>query len=286
MVPLLISAASPMTTPDPSTSTPLSESTPLIESVTLSEGSTGTLTLSIQGLNFIKLRLTSDPSVTIRFQSSQHAFFVLDHGFYPHGFKAPNQLERFKIEMSYKTDSSLTVSVIIHNVSAVDAGEYKFYVYINPDGRYISATKIVHVQSQTSQSSCYVTASAVSSYLLEVHCRAETGRRNAAISCFQNNNTLPINDVFEGENVVESAFLINCTGHVCCSFHELHEIVDQESCQDFTWVPTTEVNCQTNRNEVCGHEKNTAAKSHFSNKTNLIFFCILFVVFTLKNVIV
>ena len=272
-----------MTTPANVTSTPLSES------VTLYEGSTGTLTLSIQGLNFEKLNLKSGHSLTIQFQSSEQAIYTLNEGFIPENFKAPSQVERFEIEMSYKTDSSLTVNVIIHNVSAVDEGEYEIYLFIHADedypaGRIFSATKYVQVQSLTPQASCYITAGEVASYSLEVHCRAETSGRNVTISCFQNNNMLPMNDMFECENDVESVFLMNGSGGVYCCSHELHDTVDQESCHDFTWVPVSnEGKCQTYLNKECGNERNAAAKMHFSCNTHMTYICFFSVVLILYS---
>ena len=283
LVSLLFSNASPITTAATTTTSPLNET------VTLSEGSTGTLTLSIHGLNFEELQLKSDPSVTIRFQSCDLAFFLSNGGFIRQGFKAANQLERFEIEMSYRTDSSLTVSVIIHNVSDIDEGEYKISVVLssdegNPDASYgITATKYVHVESPTPQPSCYLTASEVGSYPLEVRCRAETSSRNVTISCFQNNNMLPKS---ECENNVESVFLMNCSGGVYCCSHELHDIVDKGSCHDFTWVPITdEGDCQTYLNKECGNERNVAAKTHFSVNTHLTYTCFFFAVLTLKLII-
>ena len=161
-------------------------------------------------------------------------------------------------------------------------------MFINPDedyhdGRFISATKYVQMQSLTHQPSCYITAGEVASYSLEVHCRAETSSRNATISCFQNNNVLPM---FECENDVKGVFLVNCSGGVYCCSHELYVVIDQGSCHDFIWVPVTdEGNCQSYFNKEYGDERNAAAKMHFSCITYLTYICFISAVLILKTIL-
>ena len=137
----------------------------------------------------------SIPSYSIRY-STKPLPFVTDDTFDRHGFKRSDQSGRFSISSAITGASNknqrLSVNLTISSVSHHDAGEYIliFTLYTPTATPQKSLCKKITVRSRPAKAKCYIPDKHTGS-IRQLHCHANSGDSQTALSCFQDNQKLP-----------------------------------------------------------------------------------------------
>ena len=208
------------------------------ETVVLQEGSCETLSFHLQWSSDLQIEFVPF-YYTIRFESKSQPFWDIA-SFDEDGLKDKSQLQRFEIKESNTTAASLSVDLIIYNVSLIDKDIYILTVVTYDPGPkdflYIHSFKDVHVYSPPSKARCFVALSDWVDRLYEIHCHATSGNGNASLACFQDTYGLTSkSDISTDGTDMRGIFWMNSFSPLSCCSYDMQSVLKRESCNHFKW---------------------------------------------------
>ena len=198
-------------------------------------GETSTIQYSVEFPNDGK----SIPSYSIRY-SSKPLPIVTDGIFDRNGLKRSDQSARFSISSSTRTSTQnkvLSVNLTISSICEEDEGKYIFIFTLYtltsvPPQEYVC--KDIAVKPRRAKAICYI-SSEHSGTVRQLHCHANSGDIQTALSCFQDNQELPRSDEMPQNTKV--IFWMNPYAPVHCCSHDVTEKPAQRECTDYHWAP-------------------------------------------------